>query len=676
MGSALGRSAQEYYDCYVWIGGVWVPGKLLLPWEECKAKNEAQVKIQNGMVLRLNMTTERDRIKPRETESPVDSTASSLKNDPDTVVKSSKRLRFKRLLSLGSFRNGSGHGNGKGASIKSRRLQGSYHAADPPSLSTEDMDQVSDPSPGAVAEPLNREEPVGEITPTLPRRTRKPDGIHIGMAVICQDFFVSKYTGYELAKWREAEIVNLEPSSVDVIATVSFNGWQSKHDVKLSLKDEWNRLALPGTLSDEQMLNGTPLEGDQSYQSYGVFAVAPTVDGSRRGKENVSQVIDLSEDDTQLGWQPQPSRSESFGYSRKESRSMGTNEWHDSQGSSSSSNRKPGSATHRDQHTYTSSRRYDNTSDEVLRESDLAGRLHIQQNPVARSGSQEQYYIRPGHESRAPIDQPHRISNSMNEEGTYSGYNGHAPAPRRSTSSNRLNYENTYNNHYRDSSGGSSISVSKRERDMQRRGQQPSPMAVSGEGSSLARAGNFYTSDDAFRIAMKRKGLAIVDVEPDGNCLFRSVSHQIYGHADNHKDVRRACVEHMKRYRERFQTFVAEDFSEYLKRMKQQCVWGDDVEIRALEELFDRPIEIYVPDREDLKPMKTDFEASCVGDGELVDAVPMKLSYHGQSHYNSVWDMRQEYPLQPRKSNTILQQRVLQHNEQPSPQSGAEGREI
>lgn len=45
------------------------------------------------------------------------------------------------------------------------------------------------------------------------------------------------------------------------------------------------------------------------------------------------------------------------------------------------------------------------------------------------------------------------------------------------------------------------------------------------------------SSDSLFREAMRRKGLSVVDVEPDGNCLFRSVSHQIYGDADRHNQV-------------------------------------------------------------------------------------------------------------------------------------------
>ncbi|CAM9737471.1 unnamed protein product, partial [Sphacelaria rigidula] len=166
-----------------------------------------------------------------------------------------------------------------------------------------------------------------------------------------------------------------------------------------------------------------------------------------------------------------------------------------------------------------------------------------------------------------------------------------------------------------------------------------------GSGSPSASEDSICSSDSAFREAMRRKGLSVVDVEPDGNCLFRSVSHQIYGDVDRHVQVRKACVDHMQKHKSRFGMFVPEDFRDYLYKIRQPGVWGDDLEIRALEEMFDRPIEIFSSDAEDLRPMKIDFEASSL-DGETA---PIKLSYHGQSHYNSVRDVKMKYPLQPRR---------------------------
>ena len=50
----------------------------------------------------------------------------------------------------------------------------------------------------------------------------------------------------------------------------------------------------------------------------------------------------------------------------------------------------------------------------------------------------------------------------------------------------------------------------------------------------------------------------------------------------------------MTLHKRRFCTFVAEDFSRYLRRMRKPGVWGDDLEIRALEECFDRYNQLFI----------------------------------------------------------------------------------
>lgn len=40
------------------------------------------------------------------------------------------------------------------------------------------------------------------------------------------------------------------------------------------------------------------------------------------------------------------------------------------------------------------------------------------------------------------------------------------------------------------------------------------------------------------------------------------------------------------------------DFMRYLERKRQNGCWGDDPELQAMCEIYDRPVEIYVFDRE------------------------------------------------------------------------------
>ena len=44
-------------------------------------------------------------------------------------------------------------------------------------------------------------------------------------------------------------------------------------------------------------------------------------------------------------------------------------------------------------------------------------------------------------------------------------------------------------------------------------------------------------ADALFRLAMDLEGLHIIDVEPDGNCLFRAVSQQVHGDPERHLEA-------------------------------------------------------------------------------------------------------------------------------------------
>lgn len=71
-----------------------------------------------------------------------------------------------------------------------------------------------------------------------------------------------------------------------------------------------------------------------------------------------------------------------------------------------------------------------------------------------------------------------------------------------------------------------------------------------------------------------------------------------------------------------------------MENKKKDGVWGDDVEIQALSEIYNRPIEIYVYS---CKPIRTFHESSFDGYD------PIRLSYHGKSHYNSVFMLFLKY---------------------------------
>ncbi|PPD97188.1 hypothetical protein GOBAR_DD05787 [Gossypium barbadense] len=70
------------------------------------------------------------------------------------------------------------------------------------------------------------------------------------------------------------------------------------------------------------------------------------------------------------------------------------------------------------------------------------------------------------------------------------------------------------------------------------------------------------------------KGLEVKRMLEDGNCLFRAVADQ-------------------ERERDHFSQFITEGFTSYCKRKRRDKVYGSNVEIQALSEMYNRPIHIY-----------------------------------------------------------------------------------
>lgn len=148
------------------------------------------------------------------------------------------------------------------------------------------------------------------------------------------------------------------------------------------------------------------------------------------------------------------------------------------------------------------------------------------------------------------------------------------------------------------------------------------------------------TSDryNHYKAALARQQLEIFPVEGDGNCLFRSVSHQVYGDDAFHSLVREKVMAYMEVERRYFEPYVEgdmDDFLRYLDVKRRDGTWGDDPEVQAICELYDRPAVIWVYDAVlGAKKLRTFHEAG--GFTSREDRHPMMLSYYGGGHYDSI----------------------------------------
>lgn len=58
---------------------------------------------------------------------------------------------------------------------------------------------------------------------------------------------------------------------------------------------------------------------------------------------------------------------------------------------------------------------------------------------------------------------------------------------------------------------------------------------------------------------LQELNLVIIDMEGDGNCLFRSISHQAYGTCDFHLEIRQKCMNYILAGKEFFKVFIADE---------------------------------------------------------------------------------------------------------------------
>ncbi|XP_063072669.1 OTU domain-containing protein 5-A-like [Engraulis encrasicolus] len=130
-----------------------------------------------------------------------------------------------------------------------------------------------------------------------------------------------------------------------------------------------------------------------------------------------------------------------------------------------------------------------------------------------------------------------------------------------------------------------------------------------------------------FEKALKKKGFVIKKMQEDGACLFRAVADQVYGDQDMHDVVRKHCMDYLVKNADYFSSYVTEDFSSYINRKRKSNTHGNHIEMQAMAEMYNRAVEVYQYSTE---PINT-FHGIYQNNDE-----PIRLSYHGNVHYNSV----------------------------------------
>lgn len=143
---------------------------------------------------------------------------------------------------------------------------------------------------------------------------------------------------------------------------------------------------------------------------------------------------------------------------------------------------------------------------------------------------------------------------------------------------------------------------------------------------------NYKYKRNILQVHLLAIGCELVKIIGDGNCLFRSISYNLFGKQIYHMYIRQACVDYMLKYKNEYSIYFEEGkFTKYIKNMLNDGYWGDELCIKAIADTFDCVVYIITsnPDKWLLK-----YEPKCKNNYQPKKCV--FLAYSSPIHYDSL----------------------------------------
>ncbi|KAM9737598.1 deubiquitinase OTUD6B [Menidia menidia] len=151
---------------------------------------------------------------------------------------------------------------------------------------------------------------------------------------------------------------------------------------------------------------------------------------------------------------------------------------------------------------------------------------------------------------------------------------------------------------------------------------------------------------EGLKLAEKLAGqqLQIREIPSDGHCMYRAVEDQLAQRAKpgptvSMKELRSRTAEHMRAHADDFlpflsnpttgELFTPDEFEKYCSDVEHTAAWGGQLELRALTQILQVPIEVVQADSPSVK-IGEEYE------GGLITLVYMRHAYGLGEHYNSV----------------------------------------
>ena len=151
------------------------------------------------------------------------------------------------------------------------------------------------------------------------------------------------------------------------------------------------------------------------------------------------------------------------------------------------------------------------------------------------------------------------------------------------------------------------------------------------------------------------QGRYIVPMLPDGNCMFRSVVHQLVGDAKQHMQLRQATVAFTAQNGDTLKGYLTDShgghvsLQHHLNKMGNLGSWGTHVELKAMASMLQLPIYVltdslvpgecrwtrFLPCSGDILPLSvgtSDSWLASLGDRPRW----IEICHSNESHYDSV----------------------------------------
>jgi hypothetical protein len=127
-------------------------------------------------------------------------------------------------------------------------------------------------------------------------------------------------------------------------------------------------------------------------------------------------------------------------------------------------------------------------------------------------------------------------------------------------------------------------------------------------------------------------GLELDRQKGDGNCQFRSIAKQLHGDPGRHRLVRQKACDYILSVegRRRFANYLgSEGLRDYVKSMRKDGTWGDELTLRAVAESHHVMISVITSSR-------SNWFIRYIPDGELAENAEVFLAYLAPCHYDHI----------------------------------------